>query len=281
VGVLEQGKRVKPNYKVRKRIEAPKEQWVRVENAHEPIVSRDMFETVQNLLKQDTRSSAKNESVRPLSGIIVCADCGATMVHKTNTKNGKRYGYYVCSKHRADTSLCSTHIINSEACEIAVLAALKAHTAAVIDVENIACCAENLAYRQSSLRKLAARLDAKQEEIKQANGFRLSLYESYKEGVITREDFVSFKANYDKKIHEAEAAILSLKEESERAAGSGAENCGWSDYFKMYLNAETLGRRMVVELVEKVAVYENGRIEVVPRYFDEFERLSGVVREVA
>jgi DNA invertase Pin-like site-specific DNA recombinase len=281
LGVLEQGKRVTPNYKVRKRVDVPKEQWARIEDAHEPIIERHLFNTVQNLLKQDTRAAAKNTNVRPLSGVIVCGGCCGAMVHKTNTRNGKRYGYYVCSGHRADTSVCSTHIISAEACENAVFTALKAHTSLILDIEKITQCAENLAYRQDSVRKLTARLEAKQEEIKRACDLRLSLHESYREGVISREDFISFKVSYDVKIQEAEAAVITLKEEIEKAAAGEAENHGWIDVFKAYMNAEKLERKMVVELVENVAVHENGRIEVVPRYNNEFERLSDATRGVA
>ena len=280
-GVIEQGKRTTPNYKVRKRADVPKEQWIRIENMHEPVIDRALFDTVQRLLKQDTRAAARNANVRPLSGIIVCADCGAAMIHKTNTGNGKRYGYYVCSKHRADTSVCSTHIISTQACENAVLVALKTHTTVLLDVEELTRCAENLAYRQDSVRKLTARLEVKQDELRRANEYRLSLHESYRDGVITREDFISFKASYDTKIRDAEAAVITLKEEIERAAAGEAEDHGWIDVFKAYMTAETLERKMAVELIEKVSVHEKGRIEVTPRYNNEFERLSGAMREVA
>ena len=274
LGVMEQGKRVTPNYKVRKRIDVPKEQWVRVEDAHEPIIDRHLFNTVQELLKQDTRAASKNTAVLPLSGVIVCADCGGAMVHKTNTGNGKRYGYYVCSNHRADISVCSTHNISASACETAVLAAMKAHTGVILDIEKLTQCAENLAYRQDSVRKLTARLEAKQDEINKAKDLRLSLHESYRDGILSKEDFISFKASYDEKIQAAETAIAMLKEEIEKAAAGEAETNGWIDVFKAYMNAETLERVMVVELIEKVAVHDKGRIEVIPRYNNEFERLS-------
>ena len=110
-GVLEQGKRVTPNYKVRKRVDLPKEKWVRYENAHEPIIDKDQFRRVQELMKQDTRAASKNENVRPLSGVIKCADCGSAMIHKTNSRKGKRYGYYVCSAHRGNKAECSTRAL--------------------------------------------------------------------------------------------------------------------------------------------------------------------------
>ena len=274
VGVMEQGKRQTPNYKVRKRMDIPKEQWVRVENAHESIIDRTLFDTVQNLLKQDTRAASKNTNVRPLSGMIFCADCGAAMVHKTNTSNGKKYGYYVCSAHRANKEVCSTHIISTDGCETAVLAALQTHTASILDIEKVTQYAEGLAYSQGVIRKLTDRLKAKEEELRRNNEYRLSLYESYKDNVIPRDDFISFKANYDAKILAAETAIESIKSEIEKAVLDESQSHGWISVFKSYMDTKILTRKMVVELLEKVRVYEKSRIEVDFRYFNQYEQLS-------
>lgn len=271
-GVMEQGKCVTPNYKVRKRVNVPKDDWVRFENAHEAIIERNLFDTVQELLKQDTRASSKNICVRPLSGIILCVDCGSTMVHKSNTKNGKRYGYYVCSGHRADKTVCSTHIISADACEKAVLETLKAYTSAMLDMEQVIKSSAAIAHSKGNVPRLTARLEVKYGEIKESNNYKLSLHESYKDGIISLEDFISFKANYDSKIQKAEAAIAMLEEEIQIATDGDHQNYGWIDIFKGYTSAESLSRKMVVELIERVSVCEKGKVEVDFRYADKFER---------
>jgi DNA invertase Pin-like site-specific DNA recombinase len=281
LGVLEQGKREKPNYKVRKQVCLPKERWICTENAHEPIIDRSIFDTVQELLKHDTRAVKSGENVFPLSGIILCGDCGGAMVRKTNTAKGVRYPYYVCGKHRADTSVCTTHIISATECENAVLQALRLHTSAVLDVEKALACAESMKYRQDGVRKLTARLEAKQDEIKRYNDFRLSLHESYREGVISKEDFLTFKSSYDVKLAEAEPVVLQLKEDIERMAAGEAENHDWINKFRDCSDSETLERKTVAELIDSVTVYEGGRIEVKFRFYNEFERLQAALRGAA
>ena len=278
IGVLEQGKRTTPNYKVRKHIDVPKEQWARVESAHEPIIEKSLFDTVQRLLKQDTRAASKNSSIRPLSGIIVCADCKAAMVHKTNTSNGKRYGYYVCSAHRANKAVCSTHIINSAACEKAVLDTLQIHTLSVLELEKLAKCAGESVYSKSNVQRLTARLDSKKDELERNNAYRLSLYESYKDRIIPREDFISFKASYDAKIQEAETVIISLEEEIKRTAEGEAGKHDWMEMYKAYADAKDLSRKMVVELIEQVSVHEKGQIEITFRFYNEYEALLSLGR---
>jgi DNA invertase Pin-like site-specific DNA recombinase len=280
-GVLEQGKRAKPNYKVRRHVYLPKEQWICAENAHEPIIARDTFDTVQELLKQDTRAVKSGENVFPLSGVIFCGDCGAAMIRKTNTAKGVRYPYYVCGKHRADTAVCSTHNISATDVENAVLTALRLHTSAVLDVEKALVCAESMKYRQDGVRKLTARLEAKQDEIKKYNGLRLSLYEDYREGVIPKEDFLAFKASYDTKLADAEAAVNQLREDIEKLAAGEAESHDWINKFRACADSETLERKTVAELIDSVIVYEGGRIEVKFRFYNEFERLQNAAKEVA
>jgi DNA invertase Pin-like site-specific DNA recombinase len=278
IGTLEQGKRSKPNYKVRKLSDVPREQWTCHENAHDAIIEKSVFDNVQMLLTQDTRSSKSGENVRPLSGIIVCGDCNAAMVHKTTTAKGVKYCYYVCSNHRANTADCSTHIIATADMENAVLDALRLHTAAVLDIEKALSCAESMAYRQDGVRKLTAKLEAKRDEIKRYNDYRLSLYESYREGILPKDDFISFKASYDTKILDAETAVQLLKEEIERLAADESESHDWINRFRDCAAMETLERKAVAELVERVAVYEDRRIEVTFRYLNEFERLNDALR---
>jgi hypothetical protein len=166
-------------------------------------------------------------------------------------------------------------MISTVACETAVLVALKTCTTAILDIKKMANCAGALVYSQGHVRRLTARLEAKQKELQRNNDFRLSLYESYDEGVISREDFISFKANYDVKVAEAEVAISVIKEEIERAAASERQNHGWTSIFKNYMDSEILTRKMVVELLTRVAVHKKGKLTVDFRYSYEFELMKG------
>jgi hypothetical protein len=203
------------------------------------------------------------------------------MVRKTNTAKGVRYPYYVCGKHRSDTSVCTTHIISATECENAVLQALRLHTSAVLDIEKALAAAESMAYRQDGVRKLTARLEAKQDEIRRYSDFRLSLYESYREGVIPKEDFISFKSSYDAKLADAETNAQLLRENIETMAAGEAESHDWLNKFRAYAEAETLERKTVAELIDSVTVHEGGRIEVKFRFYNEFTRLQAALREGA
>lgn len=109
-GTLVQGKRTTPNHKVKKLMKKPETDWVRIEKNHKAIVSEREFALVQRLLGIDTRTSPNEEKVYPLSGLVVCGDCGAMMIKRDVPAGGKVYAYYICSRHAA-TKACAAHRI--------------------------------------------------------------------------------------------------------------------------------------------------------------------------
>lgn len=56
----------------------PKEDWLIFENTHEPIITQQEFDLVQELRKNKRRPQ-KHEDVNPFSGMVYCADCGKKM----------------------------------------------------------------------------------------------------------------------------------------------------------------------------------------------------------
>ena len=111
-GTLIQGKRRKINYKVKKSHDVGSENWIRVEDAHDAIISKGEFQQVQQLLELDTRTAPSQTTVYPLSGFLRCADCGQNMIRRTVTKNGKKYQYYHCSTYKKNEIKSHHYIIS-------------------------------------------------------------------------------------------------------------------------------------------------------------------------
>ena len=85
---------------LKKVIQKPEEEWIVVENNHEPIIGKREYDLVHKVMGYDTRTAPDAGAVYPLCGIMVCADCGAGMVKKVIPAGGKKYEYYVCNKNK-------------------------------------------------------------------------------------------------------------------------------------------------------------------------------------
>lgn len=277
IGTLVQGKRTTPNHKVKKTIERPSDEWIRIENNHTPIVTIEEFSAVSRLLLQDTRVAPDQETVSLFSGLIFCGDCGQNMVKNGVCKAGKTYSYYMCCTNRAKKG-CSSHRIPEQTVADSVLASVKEHISTVLEIEKTLAFLDTLPLQQAEVQKADARLISKQEEIKRYEKLKATLYESLIDGLIDKSEYLELKAVYDEKMQEARAAALKLKEELENILQNRSENSRWITQFKAYYNIDTLDRRMVVTLIERILVYEDCRLQIEFRYQDDYEHALAMIR---
>jgi DNA invertase Pin-like site-specific DNA recombinase len=84
-----------------------------VEDHHEPIISKEDFETVGALLKQRAqekniqRGDPRYQNRYPFSGKLICGECGKNFKRHVNSTGYYRYAVWVCSRHLDDKRMCS------------------------------------------------------------------------------------------------------------------------------------------------------------------------------
>ena len=271
IGNLVQGRQSTPNHKVKKSIRKDKGDWVRVEKNHEPVVSERDFAVVQKLLGMDTRTAPDREGVYLLSGVAVCGDCGAPMVRKVSSVNGKRYCYYICSGHKAGGS-CGPHRIPVQALEDAVFVLLKRHIGCILDLERVLEYAGTVPFRDLDVRKLEERREKLLGEAERCRELRMMLYEDMKDGVITKEDYVELHAAYEARGKEAQEAAGKAEREIRAVLEGDEDKYRWISYFKEYRDIGELTRNVVVALISEVRVYDRENIEVVFDFADQYRQ---------
>ncbi len=269
VGVLTQGKRGTPNYKVRVIQRKQQSDWVRVVGAHEAIVSLDDFTAVNEMLKRDTRSTA-DYSENSLSGFLFCGDCGASMVRKIVPAKNKKYVYYVCSAHKREKT-CSTHSIALAEIEKKVLGAVRDQIELVLNLENALQLVEEQPHQNRQMFNYEKQMQTLQEEIARIDRLKLRLYEDWKDDVITKAEYLEFKDAYTAMLAEKTACVQHLEQAWQQALADDANARNWVSAFKEYENIEALSRRVLMSLVERILIYENHIIEIVFQYADEYQ----------
>lgn len=271
IGTLEQGRVTTPSYKVKRLVQKPREEWAVVEGHHEAIIDPYDFETVQQVLALDTRTSVSGKAVECFSGLVYCGECGSAMVRKTVPSGKKKYVYYVCAAHK-EKKACSAHSLRDVALNEIVLDALKQHIQDVIDLSDLLEMTDTAALRQAGMRKLQGRLEQKREEVERCQTLLRSLYESLTDGIIDREEYLDLKRSYTRRRDEAERQAEALREDISRELEDVTQERGWMGQFRRHQNITQLERSIVVSLIERILIYRGRRVEIVYRWQDEFAR---------
>lgn len=268
-GVLSQGKRGTVNYKVKVVQNKHENEWIRIEDSHEPIISREDFIVVNQMLKRDMRTSIdKKENV--LSGFLFCADCGATMVKTTTVRNGKKYTYYVCSNHKKNKN-CSTHSISSKIVEEKIYHAIYTQIELIMDLEETLILIEKLPNKEERIMESDHQIKLLESEVDNYKKLKLRLYEDFVDEVISIIEYQEFHQIYSQRLEAKKIILKKLNKEASKEEIIGDSKKNWVTRFKSNKNIESLNRRIVMSFIHEVKLHEKGGIEIVFKYSDEFQ----------
>ena len=273
LGHLVQGRTERVNIKVKKRVEKPEEEWIRVEDAHEPIISADDFAIVQNLLKADGRVSPKRKEISPFMGLLLCGDCREQMVRRVSRYKGTEKVYYICStKNRGEG--CSRHSIEEAVLKGLAGTAIRRYANDFLEQEKLFTQAkEREANLQAviSYNKEIARLKKEQEKY-----FSLTagLYEDLRTGVITEEEFGRLHGEFQKKAESLAAAEGRQEQLVKEMFRSGVLSAGRLAAFKDSLELKEIDRHTLASLVKRIWVYEGKRIEIEFYFTDQYQAMK-------
>lgn len=263
-GTLVQGKEEKVNYKVKKSVRKPEEEWTKVPGAHEAIISREDFEIVQDLLHTGTRAGAGERKPHIYAGILFCGGCRKPMIRRVNRYKGRVSVSFICpTKNKGGN--CSRHRISEEALERLVLNGLRTQAALLPDQGRVPPGIgrmENSFVEAAAFEKEIERLQSGRDKYL---SLRAGLYEDWKRGLITEEDFRDFGEIYEKRRQELQRAITRQEETREKllkpvAAESNMER------MKNAMQIAELDRLTLVSCVRRILVYEDKRVSLEFRY---------------
>lgn len=280
-GTLIQGRRTTPNHKVKKVVERPTNEWIRIENNHEEIISKREFDLVQRLLSLDTRLPQNGDEVYPLSGLAVCAECGSPMTKKNVPAGGKVYSYYVCSGHSNRRGCTSTHRIPKQKLEDTVFSLLQQHIQAVLDMERVLKYIDDVPFKDIEIRRLNERKDRLEEEVIKWKDLRNSLYEDLKDGIISKEDYEELHDSFSTKRSAAEEEIRSIVAHLKEVLNENTNKYRWMSYFTEQKDIKELTRAVAVELIQSIKVTDKNNIEVTFSFDDSFCAYADMVKTQA
>ena len=265
-----------------KRVQNAREEWRIFKNTHEAIIPPDRWELAQYALYVRRRTDSTG-TANPLTGKLVCAECGALMNNR-RSKAGKTGrpsdDFYDCPTYSHGNGCCGHYISTANVREI-VLQAIRS-------VGQYAICNKNEfaeKVREVSALCHADKVRGKQQEAEKARKRIIELdtiiqrlYERFALGKIPESRFDALTAGYEKEqsdlrnlLAEAEAELVSYQNDTENIDR-------FMKVIRKYRNPETLTAPMLNELVDKIIVHApvkvNGKrhmqVDVIFRFIGSF-----------
>lgn len=260
IGNMVQHTQATKSFKVKKNVQLDKSEWIVVKNTHEPIIDMETWNTAQRLLNESTRKSPFTGEIHLFAGLIKCADCGRAM--KKRISHSGKYEYYVCGTYMAyGKARCLSHSIRKDELTEIVLNEINSQIEKYMDFEKLRddiVRLEKIKAQTAAKNRLLNDLSAKFEKIK---GLRLGLYEDYKSGFITREEYFDFKKRYDDDIEKLSAQIGNITKAIENI-NSVDELKQSEELILKYEHIETLTRDIVVSLIKSIIVHADKTITI-------------------
>lgn len=274
IGNVTQGKRRVKSYKVHKVEQVPEDEWITVENMHEPIIDKELFKKAQGLRKVDTRVQDSG-TLSMWSGVLKCADCGRAM-HKKYCKNksGTVYEYYICGTYRKKSNkLCTKHTLKVEELENAVLEAIKLHIELLVDTEKLLEQINKSNTKKLTNENMKNIKQAKEKEIEKISNLKRCLYEDWKNEYITKEEYLEYKQKYEQDIEKIKEIMVNLDKQKEKQEEIINGNSKWIENFKAHKNITELDRDIITELIDYIEVHENKKITIHFKFMDELDKI--------
>ena len=256
-------------YKDKTKIGKPEAEWIRQENAHEPIISKEVWDAVQRI-NADAKEQAKDQNApteKLFTGKLFCMDCGGRMNAQTGTKHYstvKRYVSYHCGRNlRSGHTHCSAHRISETILKEIVTAeirqqaqAIQLDEAAVIQKlrQRISGCDDQrLSWVQQEIKQLRRR-------IQELESITAKLYEDKYGGKISDSTFtVLAKKNEQERLNKAER-LEALLSEVEQVQKKEASIQDWAAGIRKYLDLQELHRETIEDLIDHIEIGESYRV---------------------
>ena len=282
IGDMVQNVHIKKSFREKKIIKTSKEDWIIVEGTHEPIIDKDTFYRVQNLLDANYRQPTKPYE-RIFGGIMYCHECGHKIGVGNPKKNsgpkGKQYLYTYCNYYRKNSSYnkCTPHTINYNNLEYELLSIITSICNKYITLIGYDDIVNN---RKKTLNTYIDDLEKKMSRLEiDIKGIDLKIEKLYMDrldDIITPDTYKKLTDKFEKQKKSKQKEIDELKISIEEYKNNNPieQLLETKTIVKEYLKTrKKTPRELILKIVDKIEIHKDKNIDL---YF-KLKQLNEVV----
>ena len=261
IGDLVQNKRNKVNYKVKKIIKNNPENYIVVENTHEPIIEKEIFYEVQKRIPKNVGRNEKKE-INLLDGLLYCGDCGHRISVTSRRKKDNRC-YTICNYYRTYMKyhVCTTHSNNYDILEKVILNTLKELCLNHIDRKKIK--EETLKnINEDGKKNIKKEISFLETEINNINNNLDNIYIDKLNKVITEEQFNRVKNKLENELKIKQNRHMELISDVNEKSNNETSHKKIDKFIDELVSMKNPSRELIVNLVDKIEIFEDKKINI-------------------
>lgn len=252
-------------------IKVPKEKRIVVDNTHEPIVSTEVFEKAQEVIRKITPYRQKPGRKNLFSGKIKCGNCKNALQH-TKVKSP----YYKCRNvFFEENTLCFKGIVYEETVTATVIEAIRKQSSFANTIEMLISKATKQS--EAELANLVQQIKLAEQQKAQADNLLIEQFDRYLEGNISKDEYFAVRDEFNSKITSLSAHISELKSAHElQLLKQNDKQNQFVENFKEHQELKELGRELIEKLIDVIYIYDEKHIEIVWNFTDDSSALIGL-----
>ena len=188
------------------------------------------------------------------------------------TSQSKKYVMYQCGTYvHSGRRFCTPHRINHDVLEAIVLGDLKVIIQNVSDLKEIV---EEQMKEIFTVKKVSEdEVQKLENELQKLRKMKKAIYEDYREELITKEEYISYRQDHQQKEDLYLRRLRQLQEQEEEHADANVFEDPWLKRLLQFKDIEALDRDIIVEMVHEIKIYENHKIVITYNFSNELENL--------
>ena len=260
-GTVIQGKRKKVSFKSKKFINLPEEDWVKVENMHEAIISKEDFERAKKVIDA-TKGSRVVQNDYLFKGLLRCYDCKGYIGIRSPDKNGNIYGRCQRYGRYGKFDVCSPHNFNYQVFEENMLQVLKEVCRQYSDKKRLEEIAKNSKLKQDKEMDLKNKLKTYNTEIEKQNRKLELLYEDRLSEIITVESYIENANKIKSEIIDLQNRIKEINNELNGEESKNNKNERLDKLVDEFLNMESPTKEIIREFIERIEIHSDKQVDI-------------------
>ena len=255
-------------YRHEKRHTADKGQWNVFENHHEPLVSEQLFETA-NACKEK-RKQGKCGVDNFFRRKIFCGCCGSGMIIRPE----KKHRYYICTRKRQyGKDSCNCLPVRMDVVYDTVFLAVKEQIKILLDTDALLQKMNQSSKAKERMASFSEALNKCHADLEKVAALKSGLYADYQQSLLSEKEYLQLNEEYSGRIEKLEQYADELAEAMEGYRHTPMRGTELREIIEKYQSKRKLSKEMAEELIDRVLIHEDKRIEVVFKYDDEMKKL--------